>query len=186
MEIARMIDKTWTLFLDRDGVINKRRVGDYVKSWDEFEFLEGALEALALLNRHFTRVVIVTNQQGVGKGVMTQADLDTIHERMREEIRSHEGDVHAIYAATILKENDTDGMRKPGFWMAYCAQKDFPDINFTRSVMVGDSIDDMRFGRGAGMVTVGIGSDAGMEEADLVDMRYSSLIECARAIDSSL
>ena len=186
MMFDRPIDKTWTLFLDRDDVINKRRIDDYIRSWGEFEFLDGALEALAILNRHFARIVIVSNQQGVGKGLMTQADLDDIHERMGQEIRSHGGDIHAVYTVTTLKEHDTEGKRKPGLWMAHSAQKDFPDIDFTKSVMVGDSMIDMRFGRSAGMVTVWIGASPqeGTAEAGLVDMQYPSLIAYAHAIDS--
>lgn len=186
MGLNRPIDKTWTLFLDRDGVINRRCVDDYVKSWDEFEFLDGALEALAILNKHVARIIIVSNQQGVGKGVMTQVELDAIHERMCREIRTHGGDIHAVYVATVLKEHDTEGSRKPGLRMAYSAQKDFPDIDFTRSVMVGDSMSDMRFGRGAGMVTVYIGSlkEVDTAEAGLVDMRFPSLIAYAHAIAS--
>src|SRR3989344_4635961 len=106
MMFAQSVDKTWTLFLDRDGVINKYRPNDYVKSWDEFEFLDGALQALAILNRCFARIIIVSNQQGVGRGIMTQDDLDTIHDRMCREIRSHGGDIHATYIATILEEHD--------------------------------------------------------------------------------
>jgi|SRR3989344_1127190 len=182
------IDKTWTLFLDRDDVINKRRIDDYVKSWGEFEFLDGALQALAILNRHFSRIVIVSNQQGVGKGIMTQGDLDTIHEHMCQEIRLQGGDIHAVYTATALQEHDTESTRKPGLWMAHCAQKDFPQIDFTKSIMVGDSMSDMRFGRNAGMVTVLIGTSphVGTAEAELVDACYPSLIACAQAIESSL
>lgn len=188
MGFDRRIDKTWTLFLDRDGVINKLRVNDYVKSWDEFEFLEGVLEALSTFNRHFARIVIVTNQQGVGRGMMAQADLDAIHERMCQEIRSHGGDIHAIYTATILKEHDIEGARKPGLWMAHSAKKDFPDIDFAKSIMVGDSPSDMHFGRNAGMVTVFIDASLQDEEVEdeAIDMRHSSLIAFAHAIESSL
>ncbi|HWB62438.1 MAG TPA: hypothetical protein VG603_02930, partial [Chitinophagales bacterium] len=58
------IDKNWTLFLDRDGVINLLYPNDYVKKWDEFYFLEGVLDALKKLSGIFRRIIIVTNQQG--------------------------------------------------------------------------------------------------------------------------
>jgi histidinol-phosphate phosphatase family protein len=177
MMLDKVIDKTWTLFLDRDGVINTHRPNDYVKSWDEFEFIDGALEALAILSQHFGRIIIVSNQQGIGKGVMTRADLDSIHDRMCENVRSRGGNIDAIYTATILKEHDTEGMRKPGLWMAHSAQKDFPEIDFAKSVMVGDSMSDMRFGRNAGMTTVCIGPsvETNATEAGLIDERYHSL-----------
>src|SRR3989338_3065730 len=188
MMFDQSVDKTWTLFLDRDGVINKYRPDDYVKTLDEFEFLDGVLQALAILNRCFARIIIVSNQQGVGRGIMTQYELDTIHECMCREVRSHGGDIHAIYTATILEEHDTEGKRKPRLWMAYGAQKDFPDIDFAKSIMVGDSMSDMHFGRNAGMVTVLIGTslEVGTEEDDFVDMRYPSLIAFARATEPSL
>jgi histidinol phosphatase-like enzyme len=57
------IDKTWSLFLDRDGVINLHYPNDYVKKWEEFFFLEGVLDALNILAHKFRRIVLVTNQQ---------------------------------------------------------------------------------------------------------------------------
>lgn len=70
-----------TLFLDRDGVINKLRQNDYVKCWDEFEFLPGVFEALAKWKDHFKHIIIVTNQRGIGKGLMTDEDLNSIHQQ---------------------------------------------------------------------------------------------------------
>ncbi|MCS6819569.1 MAG: histidinol phosphate phosphatase, partial [Chitinophagales bacterium] len=80
MKLPFDVDKTWTLFLDRDGVINLHYPNDYVKSVEEFIFLEGALDAIRDLSRVFKRIIVVTNQQGVGKGLMSEADLDLIHE----------------------------------------------------------------------------------------------------------
>jgi len=71
-------DGTWTLFLDRDDTINKRLPGDYVKNWSEFEFLPHALEALQYFSQIFNKLIIVTNQQGIGKEIMTAAQLDEI------------------------------------------------------------------------------------------------------------
>ena len=61
------IDKTWTLFLDRDGVINVKRDNDYVKNWEEFVFINGSIKAISRLTKVFGRIIIVTNQRGVGK-----------------------------------------------------------------------------------------------------------------------
>jgi len=58
------INKNWTLFLDRDGVINKKIDGDYVRNWEQFEFLPNVIEALKILNEIFGRIIIVTNQRG--------------------------------------------------------------------------------------------------------------------------
>ena len=72
------IDRSWTLFLDRDGVINEDVVGDYIKEWESFVFKAGTLEAMAKLRDFFARIIIVSNQRGVERGLMTQSELDQI------------------------------------------------------------------------------------------------------------
>ena len=72
-------NRSWTLFLDRDGVINRRLPGAYVQSWEAFHWLPGALEAIAGLTQNVGRAFVVTNQQGIGKGLMTVASLELIH-----------------------------------------------------------------------------------------------------------
>ena len=76
------INKDWTLFLDRDGVINKKIENNYVRNWSQFEFIEGVIEALKILRNIFGKIIIVTNQRGIGKGLMTENDLYKIHENM--------------------------------------------------------------------------------------------------------
>jgi D-glycero-D-manno-heptose 1,7-bisphosphate phosphatase len=73
------IDASWTLFLDRDGVVNKRLMNDYVKSVGEFELLPDVDEAIRLAGSVFGTIVVVTNQQGIGKGLMTERNLSDIH-----------------------------------------------------------------------------------------------------------
>ncbi len=148
------IDGTWTLFLDRDGVINERIMGDYVKSPDEFVFLEGVKEAIALLSRKFNRVIVVTNQQGVGKGIMTERNLLEIHTYMSDEVYRAGGKIDKCYFAPALAGDESDDMRKPKTGMAELARMEFPEIEFSRSVMVGDSDTDIEFGRKLGMKTV--------------------------------
>src|SRR5437867_5484614 len=96
------IDKTWTLFLDRDGVINGERKDEYVLRLEEFNFFDGVLQALKILNNVFGVIVIVTNQKGVGKGLMTLDDLHSIHEHMMQQINSHGGKIDNIYYCTDL------------------------------------------------------------------------------------
>lgn len=138
-----------TLFLDRDGVINVLRPNDYVKTWEEFVFREGILDCLSHWSNCFKRIVIVTNQRGVGRGRMSQENLDMIHRRMVEEIHRHGGRIDRIYVCTAVE--DTDECRKPNIGMALAAKRDFPDIDFTRSLMIGDSPSDEQFARRAGM-----------------------------------
>jgi histidinol-phosphate phosphatase family protein len=138
-----------TLFLDRDGIINRLRSNDYVKTWAEFEFLPDVFEALARWAKQFKYIIIVTNQRGVGKGLMTEKDLQEIHRKMISEIEKHEGRIDKIYHCTALDDADTN--RKPNIGMALQAKRDFPDIDFGKSVMIGDSESDMQFAENAGM-----------------------------------
>jgi D-glycero-alpha-D-manno-heptose 1-phosphate guanylyltransferase len=152
-------DKFWalpentTIFLDRDGVINKRKPGGYIKSVEEFEFITGAKEAIAKMSNYFARIIVVTNQQGVGKGLMTEKDIEAVNTYMQTEIERAGGKLDAIYSCFDLK-NKENNCRKPSPQLAYRAQKDFPEINFKQSVIIGDSISDMEFGKNLGMKTI--------------------------------
>ena len=150
------IDKKWTLFLDRDGVINTRLVDDYVKHWIEFEFIEGSITAIRDLTKLFGKTVVVTNQQGIGKGIYTREDLELIHKNMLYELAYHGGIVDKVYYSPFLA-SENHPSRKPGNGMALQAKSDFPQIEFSKSLMVGDSASDIVFGKSLGMVTVFIG-----------------------------
>ena len=117
-------DKSWTVFLDRDGVINTERRADYVKTIDEFIFEEGALEALKKLNDIFGVIVIITNQRGVGSGIMSVEDLNSVHNHMLESITSNGGRIDKIYYSPYLAA-ENHPTRKPGIGMALQAKKDF-------------------------------------------------------------
>ena len=140
------------LLLDRDGVINVLRPNDYVKNIAEFVFCDGALEALRRLNPCFRRIVIVTNQRGVGRGLMTETDLAEIHYWMLARIREAGGRIDRIYVCTAV--DPADPRRKPNPGMAREVRADFPDIDFARSILVGDSASDLEFARRAGIPAV--------------------------------
>ena len=146
------------LILDRDGVINVLRPGDYVKSWDEFEFIDGALEALRILSGYFARTIVVTNQRGVGKGLMSRGDLDLVHSRMCSEIAKAGGAVDAIYCCTDVA--DDSPRRKPNPGMALEIMRDFPWISASGCMFVGDSESDMLFARNAGFPAFRVGACA--------------------------
>ena len=172
-------DANWSLFLDRDGVINKRLPGKYVQHWEAFEFLPGVLKSLAVLGNVFGTIVIVTNQQGIGKGIMTANELHLIHEKMLSAIQYAKGRIDRIYYCGALS-SDPHNCRKPAPAMALQAQNDFPTIDFTRSVMVGDSISDIQFGQHVGMHNILITTkqeEAGQIEKMKLDIngRYPSL-----------
>ena len=171
------IDTSWTLFLDRDGVINKRIVDDYVKKWEEFEFLEGVIDALKIFNSAFGKIVVVTNQQGIGKGIMRTEDLELIHKNMSYEVSYFGGRIDKVYFSPFLA-SENHPSRKPGIGMALQAKKDFSEINFSKSIMIGDSVSDLEFGKNAGMKTIYIHS----KNHEHADFRYDSLIEVAKAM----
>lgn len=175
------VNPEWTLFLDRDGVINERLHNDYIKRWDEFRFLPGVLDALSHFNNIFSRIFIVTNQAGIEKGVLTHEDLRSIHEQMMEYIMYHGGRVDEIYYCPY--KPDLDPLcRKPNPGMALQAKKDFPEINFVQSVMVGDSDSDIIFGNRLGMKTVLVGDKADNvfgDQLSIPDSRMDSLSDFA-------
>lgn len=175
------VDKSWTLFLDRDGVINRRIVNDYVKHPDEFHFLDEVPDAVARLSAAFGRVIVVTNQQGIGKGLYTHEQLQRVHDKMLAGLEASGGHVDAIYYAPQLA-SENSAMRKPGIGMAHAAKEKFPEIDFTRSVMVGDTNGDMQFARNAGMFAV-LCSDTGENIA--ADLRFASLADFASYIAAS-
>lgn len=178
------ISADWTLFLDRDGVINERKVDDYVKDWSEFRFLPGVLEALAIFASLFTRIFIVTNQAGIEKGVMTHQNLNNVHHSMMEYIHYHGGRIDEIYYCPY-KPDLNPLCRKPNPGMALEAQKDFPDIIFSKSIMVGDSDSDIAFGNNLGMKTILIGhkNDNGFILPNSIpDFKVSSLKDVADSL----
>ena len=138
-----------TLFLDRDGVINRWLPGDYVRTWDQFVFLPGILESLRAWAGRFKHIIIVSNQRGVGKGKMTQEELDAVHGRMMEEIRRNGGRIDGFYICTAVDESDPRRKPNPGLFLEAC--RDFPDITPERSLMLGDSHYDRDFARNCGM-----------------------------------
>lgn len=146
------IDTAWTLFLDRDGVINHEKKDDYILYRSEFIFYDGIIEAISRLSSLFETIVIVTNQRGVGKGWMSEDDLKDIHAYMLAEIEAAGGHINKIYYCTDLDNNSPN--RKPNPGMAHQAKADFPQINFSKSIMIGNKLSDMQFGRAAGMHTV--------------------------------
>lgn len=130
------------VFLDRDGVINRKAPeGSYIRTWSEFTFLPGALEGLRLLAAYGPRLIIVSNQRGVGRGRIRPQDLAEIHERMRAEVAAAGGRIDAVYHCPHVEPGCV--CRKPAPGMLLEAARDFDDVDLTRSVLVGDRAHDM-------------------------------------------
>lgn len=144
-----LLQKCDTLFLDRDGVVNVWLPGDYVKTWDEFRFNQGFLDFIGKYSNSFKHIFIITNQRGVGKGVMTRQQLEIIHSQMVDAISKAGGRIDGIYVCTSV--DDADPMRKPNTGMAQKAMKDYPDISMEHSLMIGDQPSDRQFAQNCGM-----------------------------------
>jgi histidinol-phosphate phosphatase family protein len=176
------INNSWTLFLDRDGVINHEKDQDYVYHYGEFIFYDGALEAMKIFAETFATIIVATNQRGVSKGLMTAEDLEDLHKNMQRDIGNAGGRIDRVYYNTAMTNDDP--MRKPQPGMALQAKKDFPKINFHQSIMVGNNVSDMLFGRNAGMHTVFLRTTSPDLELphDAIDLWYLSLIDFAKAL----
>jgi D-glycero-D-manno-heptose 1,7-bisphosphate phosphatase len=179
------VDRTtrpWCLFLDRDGVINRRILGGYVRDWSEFTFETGALEALAILARWAPHIVVVTNQQGVGKGIMSSSALAEIHERMRLSVAHAGGRIDAIQHCPHLASADCD-CRKPNAGMAAQYLAAHHQLDASLSVMVGDTDSDIEMGRRLAGLTGGCVTVRIDKHPDpIADATYRSLAEFAAAI----
>ncbi len=137
-----------TLFLDRDGVLN-RHIPGYVTKWSEWEWMPGILPAMALWARKFAHIVLVTNQRGVGKGIMTDAELAQVHAHMMQDVLDAGGRIDLILTCTAV--SDEDPRRKPHPGMFYEACNLFPDIDAKSSVMLGDAPSDAAFAKNCNM-----------------------------------
>ena len=176
------IDKTWTLFVDRDGVINHEKYLDYIHTWAEFVFYEGVTDAFKIFSEKFKRIIVVTNQKGVGKGLTKLDDLHTIHYNMQQEIEKKGGHIDAVFYCSDLEESST--FRKPNPGMGFQAAKQFSDIDLSKSIMVGNTISDMEFGRNLKVYTVFLPTTR--PDVNLADLRidavYNSLFSFALAL----
>jgi histidinol-phosphate phosphatase family protein len=140
------------IFLDRDGVVNASPATRFVTSWRRFRFLPDVLDAFRTLNDHGRIVIIVSNQSGVGRGVLSTAHLKDITQRMLQSIRRAGGQVHAVY---YCPHHPQEGCvcRKPHTGMLRQAARRF-SIDLKRSFVIGDSETDILMGHSAGCMTV--------------------------------
>lgn len=137
-------------FFDRDGVVNLSPGPGYVLRWEEFHFAPGTVEALAWLKARGYALVLVTSQQGVGKGLMTQETLDEIHARMQEALRKQNADFDAIHACTCLQTDPDCTCRKPSPEMVLSAAAEL-GIDLGQSWLVGDHDRDIQMAVNAGV-----------------------------------
>jgi D-glycero-D-manno-heptose 1,7-bisphosphate phosphatase len=151
-----------TVFLDRDGVIN-RDSADYIKSWEEFEFLPGSLEAIKLLTEEHFTIFLITNQSVINRGMVTQSGLMYIFTKMKETIIKRGGKITDIFYCPHMPDENCS-CRKPAPGMVLSAQKKY-NIDLSSSYFVGDSTKDIECAKRAGcgysiLVKTGNGPEA--------------------------
>ena len=144
--------KSKAIFFDRDGVINERILGGYVRSWDEFHFLPDVGDTLKEIKDRGYIAIIITNQRGVGLGLMKENDLADIHSKMQSELQEKYGVQFDDIIFCTDAENES-GRRKPSPTMLLEAQKKY-DIDLGSSWMIGDTVSDIEAGISAGTKTV--------------------------------
>ncbi len=176
------INKSWTLLLDRDGVINHEKHDDYIHTWDEFVFYDGVKEAMKVFSEKFQHIIVITNQRGVGRGLTKLEDLHTIHANMKEEIELNEGRIDAVFYCT--ETDDDNPYRKPNTGMGLQAAKQFPSINFQKTIMVGNTMSDMLFGKNLGAYTVFLPTTR--PEVDLRDTAIDAVFPSLRHFANAL
>lgn len=175
------------VFLDRDGVINRKLKGDYVKDWSEFAFLPGARKGVQLLKKSGFITVVVTNQRCISKGVATLDKLTEIHTRMISEIVRSGGSIDALYFCPHGIDEGC-GCRKPAPGMVAKAFRDFEArgirIDAGESYLIGDEDKDMLAGKAAGLRTIRIGAGRKGPVHPMADRQAKSLLQAARLICS--
>jgi len=176
------------VFLDRDGVINRKLPeGRYVTRWEQFELLPNVAEAIAALNRSGRRVIVVTNQRGIALGHMTHADVDAIHSGLVVALAREGASLDRIYYCP--HDRNECSCRKPRTGMIEAAFRDFPDARPENSILIGDSWSDIECGRAAGMPKIlverkeeGNDDDGAGVARELADARVDSLPDAVRLI----
>jgi histidinol-phosphate phosphatase family protein len=183
MADLKSIDKSWTLFLDRDGVINNEKLGDYINTWEEFRFFPGVKEAIRIFTEKFGNIFIITNQRGVAKGITKIENLQQIHKNLAEEVAGAGGRITKIYYC--CDPDDTSPNRKPNTGMGLQAKNEFPEVDFSKSVMIGNTISDMEFGRNLGVaINIFIRSThpfLGVAHP-MIDLVFGDLLSVARSL----
>ena len=146
------------VFLDRDGVINRKPPeGEYVGRWSDFHLLHGAEEAIARLNASGRRVIVVTNQRGVSLGLYSESDVRSVHAELQRHLAAHSAHIDAFYYCP--HDKDQCSCRKPGIGLFIEAFHDFPGASSETSILIGDSVSDIQAARRLGMPSIFISGD---------------------------
>jgi len=156
------------IFIDRDGVINCRRPGDYVLEWSQFVFVPGIREALKKLATLGLPLIVISNQAAVGKGLLDPADLEQITSNMYQALVADGTLLTAAYYCPHRSDENCH-CRKPKPALVLSAASDF-NIDLSRSIFIGDSDADEQAARAAGCASVLFASDDVLQPKTLMDV----------------
>ena len=126
------------VFLDRDGTINIDK--NYVYKIEDWQFIDGAIEGLRILQDLGYKLIVITNQSGIARGYYTQEQAKKIFDYMKNELKKDGIIIEEIYYCPHLKENCN--CRKPKLGLFYKAQKDY-NVDFSQSYAIGDKLRDL-------------------------------------------
>jgi D-glycero-D-manno-heptose 1,7-bisphosphate phosphatase len=171
------------VFLDRDGVINYNRP-DYVKCWEEFEFLPNTLSALRRLAAFDWPVIVITNQSIIGRAVVSRSVVDDIHERMRKSVANADGRIDDILCCPHRPDEDCECRKpKPGLLLRAAAQY---SIDLRNSYLIGDAESDLQAARAAGCQAIFVKSGRGNELLNRLDTDELSTIHVEDDLDAAV
>ncbi len=176
------MDKRKVIFLDRDGVINRKAPEHaYIYEWEKFEFLPGAVEAIRKCSKAGYLVIVVSNQRGIARGIFTHSQADGLHAKMCRELKKEGAEIYRVYICP--HENGACECRKPKPGLFLQAEQELLQerqikIDKDGSWMIGDAKTDILAGRTYGVHTVWIGA----EEGRLADMTADSLLDAVNKI----
>ena len=163
-ETARFLARPPTVLLDRDGVLNRKMArAEYVCDWSQWEWLPGALDAVARLHTNGYRVIVATNQPGIARGHLTPTALEAIHNQMRADVRDAGGNVAAVYHCPHGWDEQCD-CRKPAPGLLFQAQKDFA-LDLSRNTFIGDDDRDREAAQAAGCNFIHVSEDRPLSQA---------------------
>jgi D-glycero-D-manno-heptose 1,7-bisphosphate phosphatase len=155
LKIDAALDRIEFVFLDRDGVLNRKLPeGVYAKRREDLELFPAAVKALASLNKKGYTVILVTNQRGVGLGYMTESELNALHEELQKDLAQYGARLDAIYYCPHDPSTQECTCRKPLTGLFEQAIRDFPAISKRNSILIGDSLSDIQAGINLGVPTI--------------------------------
>lgn len=171
-----------TVFLDRDGVINRKPPeGEYISDWRDFHLLPGVEESIGVLNRAGIRVIVISNQRGIALGRVTRAGVDALHTGLQQHLAAAGARIDAFYYCPHNK--DECECRKPKTGLFEQAFHDFPEMDRSACLVIGDSLSDIQAARALGLPSIFIEGDPGTRKpgadqaAQLADAVADSLTD---------